>query len=323
VSDKVPGETAALSGGDGSLAVTFLLEGGAGASGSRSIAGPSYNGPGTFNYAQVIVLDADKKLANWAAVRVGGTETGSTIRIKGVNHTDKYTFLALTGHWQRDYTESYKYVEDASPTLLGVGYLKDTAATNGTVSIPVYILKVDTVFEANGDTVEPVISEAGKPAAVSLNSAKTWTVKWSIEGSGFENLFKAAEKDAGSLQNGDFGAVFPADKNKGILRIGGSSNNPETKAVTITQAGEITLDIGTVTTGGSVTFNLEYTAFNGLADIGWDEREKPKGWIIRNGVNDKEQNAGTVFDKTTAWTGTDADKPNGNGAVLFTVAGPP
>ncbi|MDR2051804.1 MAG: hypothetical protein LBP80_00170 [Treponema sp.] len=294
----------------------------------RSLAGPSLNqidkGPGVRNYVQIIVLDDAKNVVAAEDLLNGGTGN-NTITIKGVTCTNEYTFLALAGHWQRNYAAGYyRYVEGVPPTLLAAGCVT-AAPTGGTINIEMYSVKLGTSFtgSSSGKIVEPVITD-GKPRAVILDPEEDWAVTWEIKGTGINYLFKAAEKNIDTIELEDFAALFPPGDRAGILRIGGDPVDPAPDVAYVSPK-KITLNIDAKTlsqaawnTPGSVNFNLWYKAFNGAAGINWDKLDRPvQKWIIRNGINDEAQNAGTVFDETTAWAGTTKDTPNGNGAVRF------
>jgi hypothetical protein len=83
----------------------------------------------------------------------------------------------------------------------------------------------------------------------------------------------------------------------------------------------VTGNLGTPAAGtaGAVSFNLNYVPFNLTGDhaaLLTSQSTYKKNWIIRNGVNDAAQDAGTDFSDPAKW-GTGGK--NGNGAVNFTV----
>ena len=305
--------------GDRPVTIKLLLgdEAAPGATGSRSVAGPEYegiaSGPGVLNYAQVIIYDKDNTVISVEEQRYEGTDQTKSIEIRGLDFNDKYTFLVLIGHWQRDYTAETKYVENAPPTLLAVGYADQAEIESGKISIELRIIEVHTQFLEDGanDFKAPVITD-GTPQIVSL-STNPFSVKWTINGTGFKHLFSAAKKT--SPQTDDFNAVFP--ETKGFFRrddYGEASVGPTPgswNTLNMTPIPSTSEDVK-----GSVYFNLEYTAFTGLEGLSWN-KEKPKAWIIRNGINDNPQNTGTTFKKEVAWEGTIPSTPNGNGAVRF------
>jgi hypothetical protein len=337
------GEGEISSGRDGALTVPILLEDEGGTPISRSIAGPTHlqitSGKGVLNYAQVIVLDVANKVVAGEQVWMTKTSSTTNVTIRGITYVDTYTFLVLMGHWQRDYDAgSYRYkgvtpgadgspptvAGDApAPTLLVVGHT-ETIPTNGNnVVIPTYSIRVETKFTNGGATIEPALTVGYKPQAVILDPTEAWTVTWDIQGSGLGELFGVA----GDVAN--FGDVFPEGTRKSILQVDGGQRHVD-DALTI-DSNDLTISgtssslkikrviaANTWQTGGSVNFNLEYTAFSGLqSEIDWNGKELP-AWIIRNGVNDEAQNAATVFDPSISWKGTGL-QANGNGAVAFKV----
>jgi hypothetical protein len=337
--ETLPG--AAMTGADKPVAIRLLLDDGAasGVSGSRAVVGPDYDriaeGPGMLNYVQVFAYDENNQVVAAVDYRVSPDNEGiNYVEIKGLNFTDLYTFLVLIGHWQRDYDAGKgMYMEEASPTLVAVGYEEGmTAAKNGEIEIELSTIQVDTKFTSSkGDVVEVSFTDSANKTAPkpeeNIDNVDDWNVEWSIkETNGFKYLFNAAKKDIESLEDGDFEKVFL--EAKGIFRRSDTTipNNPVTTALTTSYSSPRKLTLPIEKTGGSndvtgsVNFNLVYKAFNGLEDIEWDNVEEPATeWIIRNGINDEPQNAATTFKKDVTWTGTTADKPNGNGAVTFKI----
>jgi hypothetical protein len=102
---------------------------GDGPAGSRSIAGPDYSqiagGKGALNYVEIIVLKGKEKEVV-AVTRYWYPGSGPAIVwVREISLTEEYTFLALMGHWQRDYTAETvvgenKYMDNVPPTLFGI-----------------------------------------------------------------------------------------------------------------------------------------------------------------------------------------------------------
>ncbi|MDR3160707.1 MAG: hypothetical protein LBU28_03735 [Spirochaetaceae bacterium] len=291
---------------------------------ARSIAGPTANrirdtGKGTRNYIQVIVLDSGGKVAAVSDYRDDGSGSGNLV-IWGLNYGQSYRFLVLMGHWQRDFRQGampYRYYEDRLPTLLMSGMTTATpTAEASTILVEMYSLGVDTAFESGDRVIEPEVT-AGKPERVVLPPGD-WTVKWRFKGTGFLNLIKAANENAGA---GTMGKVFTI---KSPVGTAGAAPLAGTVRDASGMKGEkwewaLALDIGdyTGTSGreGWVNFNLEYLPFK-EKDRSMADRMLP-AWIIRNGINDAAQDTGTDFSIGADWRDGNA---NGNGAVAFTVA---
>jgi uncharacterized membrane protein YgcG len=339
---ELSGGEAAAAGEEGSFTITIPV--GAGASAGRSAAGADYEWitrPGKLNYAQIIVLDADNRVVCAEQSRYGGVNPSPGIPLKGVTVDDPYTFLVLMGHWQRDYAAEgmdpgpgYHYVETAHPTLLAAGCVTGVPEA-GEIAVTLFTIVVDTAFTAaSGRVKEPAVTGKTPGTGTLLDTAEDWTVRWTIQNSGFKELFKAAAWEVGTAA---FGQVFPEAGRKGFLRkatgvLSVASPTITTPIIPGIMTGEtVSLEMDTRTSDSgewplsaytcSAHFNLEYTAFNGREGVDWNAAAdvvKPRTWIIRNGVNDLPQNAGTNFGPTP-WTGTAADGPNGNGAVVFKV----
>ena len=209
-------------------------------------------------------------------------------------------------------------MENAAPTLLLVGYADEVEVpSTGVITITLEANTVNTRFEGvsceDSYNRNPPVT-GGKPAMLLLEKGDiSWSIKWTMDGQVFPLLFSAAKR---SQSTGDFNAIF-----SGMTSFVREAGIDSAREVTPIFWNTISVAIpSTVTNGvaGSAYFNLEYTAFDGLAGLTWT-KEKPQKWIIRNGINDEAQNAGTTFKKDVKWEGTAADTPNGNGAVAFKI----
>jgi hypothetical protein len=149
-------------------------------------------------------------------------------------------------------------------------------------------------------------------------------VKQGSSGDGFTDLVKAQKIPAPG--SGDAllvkskkavirGAGFTGDADKDVALNG--------NVITLPSIGEYTSGFSRIGKGGSVNVKLEYVpfniqaggtnpwaAFNGKSAFDLTGSKEPV-WMIRNGVNDQEQDENTDFE--TAWNGV----VNGNGAVRF------
>jgi parallel beta-helix repeat protein len=332
---------------------TLTLEvGGSGAgdsdagSGSRSVVGPgaeSIQYGSIRNVVQVIQVDAGTgEFTHFQQVsRKNDADTGAVLTVKGPYLGNRYHFLVLMGHRERNYAKEadprlpespYSWKTDESgallpPTLLAAGLLANREIWGGeTLVITMKPLTVDTVFAYGGATVHAALPANGgnRPPAGTAAS-----IVWTVSG-GFAILLDA-QNEAGPQSGGvgfNWGGLSLAEQ-KTILRFKGDSDDTvDTNAVLGgADRNQITLDLGPQNAGvsGSANFNLTYHPFGaGNMTVFTDIDPKAASWIIRNGVNDLAQNGKTVFPNTAStvspWNGTAADTANGNGAAAFEFA---
>jgi hypothetical protein len=322
--------------------------GGSPALSSRSVAGPDASGiqyGSIRNTIQVIVVKADTgKVTNFQqVVRQNDAQASAVFTLNGLLAGSKYHFLVLMGHRERDYaaeTPGGDYVyKDDPPTLLAAGLLADREIREGAgdiVNITMKPLVVDTVFKQAGTVVEAALP-AAKSGGALLSPMVGADLVWTLT-RGFENLLAAQDivaKEAGGIGIGfewdvPYQDALPRSVKKTLLRIDGEADVEAAAALSGTDDNQIVLNLGdhAAGTAGSANFTIGYAPF-GVSNMDAFTAIDPDAlpWIIRNGVNDKAQNAGTVFPSPSAaaaspWTGTTADKPNGNGAVAFSFGFP-
>jgi hypothetical protein len=309
---------------------------------SRSVAGPDTNRikADIRNIIQLIVTDDSGNIIAFDEARRGSdTEAAAELRIESLPFGQKYHFLLLMGHWERNYgAESggnYVYKETVPPTLLAAGLKEQTVIGSGKITVTMWPLVVDTVFTSGERTAAPVIT-SGNPKEVSLlpvNWNVTWTIKRGLSGNGLADLIKAQKIAAPSAGE----TLLLKSPPQTVVWQG--TGNGTWSSITLT-GNVITRSIKAYTNGfakigtrGSVNFKMEYIPFN-LAGTGgtnpWaglDARSafdlsgnKVPVWIIRNGVNDEAQNAATNFTAFHNIGNPGMRDANGNGAVRFGMA---
>jgi hypothetical protein len=311
---------------------------------SRSVAGPDAGGiqyGSILNTVQVIAVKADTgKVTNFHQfLRPNDANNGATFTLKDLLHGSRYHFLVLMGHRERDYaTEApggdYAYTDDP-PTLLAAGLLADREIREEAgeiINITMKPLVVDTVFKQAGTVVEAALP-AAQSGGARLSSLADTSLVWTLT-RGFEELLAAQDKVAEAAEGIGIGwgvpyqdqDVLTGSVKKTLLRIDGGAVQKAGAALSGADDNQIVLNLGAPAEGtaGSANFTIDYAPF-GVSNMDAFTAIDPDAlrWIIRNGVNDEPQNAGTVFPSPSAaanspWTGTTADKPNGNGAVVFT-----
>jgi hypothetical protein len=309
----------------------------------RAVAGPDAGDiqyGGIRNIVQVIAVDAEGVVAGSdQAVRKNDADSSFSLALENLWVGKRYHFLFLTGHRERDYDKEadtvpwepesqYQWKKDGNgeylpPTLLAAGFLADqTIPDNGmmTISIPMKPLVVDTVFTYGGVTAQAALGGTELPSEVNASLA------WTITGDGLAMLVDAQSRSAqGDSLTNNWGVLNLAEQ-KTILRINGKEEGgikeddvvKEAPAV-LSGAGHnrIVLDLGArdAEAKGSANFKLTYHPLG--------KSDPP--WIIRNGVNDEAQDAGTVFPNPSASASSPwgtvynakKDTYNGNGAVAF------
>jgi hypothetical protein len=324
-------------------------------SAARSIAGPdgiqTINGDFSIrNFGQLVVMDNERKIVAVVEERRENDNLSVDFAVNFLPIDKTYHFLLLMGHWERDYAEEaaandgkYHYSEDKAPTLLAVGCAtKDIKLTEDeqSITITMYPVQVDTKF-TSGDTgkydeVEPLVLN-GQPQRVLLNTAPDkWAFTWTMRGEKAYAQLKHAQELAVAGGDPGYHANGLKFKTQKIEVTGGTkAGTAITPGVVLAWDSAVIGEIGKLNSGdsGSGYFNLEYVPFNKFNAGDWPvsvmsaslfktklAKDIPV-WIIRNGINDAEQDENTYFD---AWKefGTEISKNNrvnGNGAVRFSA----
>jgi hypothetical protein len=303
----------------------------------RSIAGASsvQIKSGLYNFIQLVVLNESNAIVAYDEARKERSdETNVVLKINSIAYGQNYKFLLLFGNWERNYSSEqtnngvtvYDYNESAKPVLLAAGYKPQLVMESGKVTVTMWPLVINTVFEADA-VVQPVI---GQSVEILQGAPWAWKAKWTIgqnsigAGNGLKSLL-----DAQSLET-----------NLPILakRFMVDGTEQSSSAGTTSCAIEYPLpDYNAITDIGDthwVNFNLEYVPFNLTSTAAWtvvasslydgvskfNLAESSPVWIIRNGLSDAAQNGHTDFDKVGKYSAeyTYADY-NGNGGVAAKV----
>jgi hypothetical protein len=305
--------------------------------GARSVVGASMvqTKAGLYNFIQLIVLDESGTIIAFDEIRQHDSGQKSAIlQIDAVTQKQHYYFLLLFGYWERNIdaestdaygVTTYVYNENAKPVLLASGYQTEELSGGGTVTVTMHPLVIDTVFLAPAQTLEPVLAEAAE-----IIQCRSWNVRWTIgrdggESGNYNGL--ASLLEAQSQINPSSGLAVAAKRYimNGLVSSSESAGTTTNVIEFPLPALDAMTDIGT---DYSVNFNLEYVPF-GLTNTDWSEFDAesvfdlssfPPAWIIRNGLNDAAQNAGTDFDKAGK-PGPDYNYKiyNGNGGVAARV----
>jgi hypothetical protein len=305
--------------------------------------GPSDDGSrfgGIRNIVQVIAVNAGTgDVAHFQqVVRERDADTSVELIVKNLWPGQRYHFLVLTGHRERNYTEEtnpsveYKYKTNP-PTLLAAGLLADREIKSGdeTLSIPMKPLAVDTVFTYEGVTVPAALPVTGGEGGTKLSAGVKARIVWTLSG-GIETLRNAQAGLSGINLN--WGGLLFKTQNT-ILRLDG--DGPTEAPTTLAGNNQIALDLGALEAGksGSANFKLEYLPFgfsamddfiaqdpDAAGDIAGDIVPDYVPWIIRNGVNDLAQDTDTTFALENGKIPWGVAAKNGNGAVVFTAESP-
>ncbi|MDR0760800.1 MAG: hypothetical protein LBF74_11960 [Treponema sp.] len=313
-------------------------------SGARSVAGPDaarIKAEGIRNTVQLIIVDKETgRIAAFDEVRrQKDSEQDAMLIVNSLVLNKTYYFLLLMGHWERDYAREaedkdgkYDYKEANPPTLLAAGLQEETINGYGTVKVTMWPIVVDTEFTASSQTAAPKIAD-GKPGPASLLPID-WGVTWTVKqgGSGNDGLVDLIQAQKVIAANGGGNTLKVKNKHtivQGTDRTGSVLITPAAETgnvITLGSIGSYTSGITRIGTSGSVAFKLEYVPFNLTDPANWAAiRDEDKSafdlsaggpvWIIRNGVNDEDQNGNTDFNGKRPWDGT----VNGNGAVRFEI----
>ncbi|MDR3131174.1 MAG: hypothetical protein LBU18_06470 [Treponema sp.] len=309
---------------------------------SRSVAGPDearIKGD-IRNFIQLIVLNESGGIVRYDEERrTDDSQTEANLNIDSIAFGQKYYFLLLMGHWERNYQaetgSGYVYIDNRPPTLMAAGFKEQTVTGDGKISISMWPVIVDTAFVSFNTAIAPSSRRLepdvknGKPKVLSLlpiNWEIIWTIKGGSNGNGLSELLKAQNainSTAGNLQ-------FRSAKTMLIDKAGAASWENITM-----RTNEVRKSIYAYTSGlknigntGAVNFKLEYAPFNlasqgawsmaGNSVFGLNQGNIPI-WIIRNGVNDLAQDSSTDFAAFNNAGNAGMRKANGNGAVQFVV----
>jgi hypothetical protein len=232
----------------------------------------------------------------------------------------------LFGNWERDVNADVldgddvilAYKDEARPVLLAAGYKTQRVTESGVITINMYPVDIGAVFKAPGLSVHPKIGEA-----VELPADKDWRVEWAIGKIGLKRLIEAGNET--SLPAGN--RKFFVDGNEASAPLTGDLTTAKS---TLTGSLSNYNNASHIGTTHGVNFYLEYVPFN-LAATNWGDYDNiskfplsssPPVWIIRNGLNNEDQDNKTDFAK--------AGKPdipgykdfNGNGGILFEIKDP-
>jgi hypothetical protein len=293
---------------------------------------------GLRNFAQLIVVgprrdegivtDPEAIVAYGESRKKTATDTSGSLQISGMTEGDTYKFILLMGYWEWDPDKNKQdgpttilgYNEDASPVVLAAGFYEEEYKGGDIITVMMYPLVIETVFETIGTKEEP---EVGQPTSLQLNG-NPWIVTWKIDERGFQALRNAHSRTDDQL---------PVVSGTYFKQIA-SQPDPDKKAISDTKliSNPLVFDIGKYEKlddikTGTVYFNVEYVP--GATTLNWgdwnniscftlleDKTPKPPIWIIRNGLNDKAQDGKTDFSQA----GIDSAAYNGNGGIVFTVA---
>jgi hypothetical protein len=298
--------------------------------GARSVAGASSTNiqNGLYNFVQLIVInDSTRSIAAFAESRKArSSEPGATLSIDGLPYGENYTFLLMFGNWERDVNADVvegdevilAYNEETRPVLLAAGYKKQRVTESGVITINMYPMDIDTVFKATG----PQEAHPGIGEAVGLRADRDWWVEWTL-GNGIKRLIEAG--DEASLPAGN--RKFFLDGSEAAAPLTGDLTTANS---TVTGSLPNYNNVSLIGTTHWVNFYLEYVPFN-LTTANWGDYDNiskfplsssPPVWVIRNGLNNSEQNNGTDFTKVGKPAVPDYKDYNGNGGVLFEVLAP-
>jgi hypothetical protein len=316
------------------------------------------------NFVQLVVKDTSGSIVSFVEKRrEGDYDTTAELIIPSINFNKEYTFLILMGHWERYYNKesadvngkisSYSYIQGTStypcyPTLLAMGSKTVTVTKNDSIEIKMYPIVVDTKFfsSVNNSTTteEPKLNTNGKPAALPLPLLPVpQKVCWSVYQEKAAGTKVDLSDALNSVKTGN-GAVFKKLRTaldvENVVKVMTSSD--------LNNINSISRDISAFSNQGaagigktaSVYFNVDYVPFSQNDESFWHDYKDTsifaKGnavlplWIIRNGVNDANQNSQTDFSVVSSGN-YDADNnpintikwgrnANGNGAVSIVLA---
>jgi hypothetical protein len=297
---------------------------------SRSVVGSSKANikAGLYNYMQLVVVDAGGNIVAYDEARKAASDSpAATLQIDTIPYGATYKFLLLFGDWPRNVgPESpvgnnvihvYDDTAGVKPTLLASGYKEYKVEGDGTITIQMWPLVIDTQIQQGVNIYNPT---TGVPTEV-FQGVGPGQVKWQIgknedgSGNGLEALI-AAEGGSGSLAAS---LVYYIDSVQ--QASSGSTTHTYDNLLPVKDT------LPAIGTEYTASFNVEYVPFNKTTSANWagftsdyfDFAEAPK-WIIRNGLNDDKQNTATDFEKVGKPAGGYNYKDyNGNGGIPLKV----
>jgi hypothetical protein len=302
----------------------------------RSVAGPNTNRiKGDIrNFVQLTVVDKNGNIIAFTENRrENALETEGVLVLNGIPVGHTYYFLLLMGHWDRDYAHetdgNYAYTTNP-PTLLAAGLKEQEVLGNGKVTITMWPIVVDTTFTSGSRSIEPAVTDGkpGKTTLLPVDWMVNWTIKRGRSGNGLSDLIaaqKIADPKAGDTLKlaGDPKFIV----NNSVTNIPVARNNNVISGL----LGTYTSGFGRIGTEGSVNFRMGYIPFNKIGEHTnpWNVYDTQSAfdlsgdkfplWIIRNGINDKAQDAETDFNQFHNIANPTKGTFNGNGAVAFMV----
>jgi hypothetical protein len=200
------------------------------------------------------------------------------------------------------------------PTLLASGYKEYKVEGDGTITIQMWPLVIDTKIQSNSITYNPT-----RGVATDVFQGVPGKIEWKIgknedgSGNGVEALIAAGGMDKPMVYI--YSGETPASS--GLSIVPSFSNE-----LPILDTLE---DIGTIY---RTYFNIEYVPFSKSSQPSWAEFSSdyfdftlaaPK-WILRNGLNDDLQNTDTDFEKVgKPGGGYNYKDYNGNGGIPLKV----
>jgi hypothetical protein len=281
---------------------------------------------GLYNYMQLVVVDGAGNIVAYDEARKAASNSEpATLQIDTIPYGAAYKFLLLFGDWPRQISDespngnlvTYVYNDSSGvkPTLLASGYKEHTVQGDGTITIQMWPLVIDTkIKQGSGyssyNPTRGVITEVFQGVG---NGEVAWQIGKNEDGSGngVEALITAGGLGSPTLY------IYNWQKPPTSLSMP-SFRNELPIADTLP-------DIGTEYTA---YFNIEYIPFNKIAPANWtgftsdyfNLAQVPK-WIIRNGLNDNKQNSFTDFDKVgkPVAAGYNYKDYNGNGGIPLKV----
>jgi hypothetical protein len=281
---------------------------------------------GLYNYMQLVVGDGAGNIVAYDEARKAASNSEpATLQIDTIPYGAAYKFLLLFGDWPRQISDespsgnlvTYVYNDSpgVKPTLLASGYKEHTVQGDGTITIQMWPLVIDTKIESNSITYNPT-----RGVATDVFQGVPGKIEWRIgknedgSGNGVEALNIAGGIGVPYVYT--YGSESPASSGLSIV--------PSFfKELPVYDTLEY---IGTIY---RASFNIEYIPFSKASYLSWAEFSSdyfnftldPPKWIIRNGLNDDLQDSFTDFDKVgKPVVGGYNDKDyNGNGGIPLKI----
>ncbi|MDR0910922.1 MAG: hypothetical protein LBM77_14300 [Spirochaetaceae bacterium] len=290
---------------------------------------------GMRNFYQLIAINArDSNFAVCDFYEAAASKPSDTkISLKmHVDFGETYHILILGGHLAIDTVGSSITYKNETPTLLVLGYVKQTIGRGtSTISVPMFTVVPDITISNGTVVLSPVTGQTNQ-----LTREDTWVVDWNLAGQHSDDLYplkQAIAATGGTYNPNTTKAPLMACDIKYSGSIGGVANRTVVKnTMTSTSGSDIFLSLGptaspatTFAIGdtGSVYFNLTYVPFglflSNLADpssriafgdnpkwqtnaakfskqiADWHINNDYPRWQIRNGFNDSPQDTKTNY----------------------------